>query len=175
MTGPGSLTFPDGSFGIPYILARGEGLHFISNIDLAPPTDTKDTGMLETLTATVTENGAPVAGSTVTFTISAGPNSGLTGTGVTNASGQATFTYTSALGGTDTVSASYVDSHSTTQTSGNSLITWIVRDADLSITKTAAPEPAHAGDNITYTLTVTNNGPGASTGSTVTDTLPPRA
>ena len=34
--GSGSVTFPDGSFGIPYILARGEGLRFISNIELTP-------------------------------------------------------------------------------------------------------------------------------------------
>jgi uncharacterized repeat protein (TIGR01451 family) len=44
--------------------------------------------------------------------------------------------------------------------------------ADLSMEKTANPDPAFVGDPITYTLTVTNNGPDPSSGGTVTDTLP---
>lgn len=44
--------------------------------------------------------------------------------------------------------------------------------SDLSITKTAAAT-AYAGDNVTYTLLVTNNGPDATSGViTVTDVLP---
>lgn len=45
--------------------------------------------------------------------------------------------------------------------------------ADLSITKSASPDPVVAGNALTYTLTVTNNGPGDATGVIVTDTLPP--
>ncbi len=44
--------------------------------------------------------------------------------------------------------------------------------ADLELTKTATPQLMDPGDPLTYTLTVTNNGPDPSTGSTVTDTLP---
>lgn len=44
--------------------------------------------------------------------------------------------------------------------------------ADLSITKSDSPDPVTAGSNLTYTLTVTNNGPGDATAVTVTDTLP---
>src|SRR5215211_6181592 len=32
-------------------------------------------------------------------------------------------------------------------------------DADLSITKTDSPDPVVQGSNVTYTITVTNNGP----------------
>src|SRR5439155_6431045 len=45
-----------------------------------------------------------------------------------------------------------------------------VRAADLSITK-SAPAEATSGTDITYHLTVTNNGPTTSTGGTVTDVL----
>ena len=44
---------------------------------------------------------------------------------------------------------------------------------DLAITKADAPDPVALGGSLTYTLTVTNNGPDPSTDSTVTDTLPP--
>jgi uncharacterized repeat protein (TIGR01451 family) len=44
--------------------------------------------------------------------------------------------------------------------------------ADLAMTKADAPDPIALGGTLTYTLTVTNNGPDPSTDSTVTDTLP---
>lgn len=44
--------------------------------------------------------------------------------------------------------------------------------ADLEIVKTASPDPALAGNDLTYTLTVTNNGPRDATNVVVNDTLP---
>jgi uncharacterized repeat protein (TIGR01451 family) len=44
--------------------------------------------------------------------------------------------------------------------------------ADLSITKTDTPDPVAAGSNITYTITVTNNGPSTATSVSVTDAVP---
>jgi len=44
--------------------------------------------------------------------------------------------------------------------------------APLLITKTASPNPVRTGDQITYTLTVTNNGPSLSTNTTISDPLP---
>ena len=44
--------------------------------------------------------------------------------------------------------------------------------ADLSITKTDSADPVNAGDNLSYTVTVTNNGPDPATNVVVTDTLP---
>ncbi len=46
-------------------------------------------------------------------------------------------------------------------------------DADVSMTKTLTTAgPIEVGDNLTFALTVTNDGPGGATGVTVTDTLP---
>ncbi|MGH7770970.1 MAG: DUF7507 domain-containing protein [Candidatus Binatia bacterium] len=43
---------------------------------------------------------------------------------------------------------------------------------DLGLTKTDSPDPVTVGENLTYTVVVTNNGPAAATGVTLTDTLP---
>jgi uncharacterized repeat protein (TIGR01451 family) len=50
--------------------------------------------------------------------------------------------------------------------------TTVVAEADLSITKTDAPDPLSAGATLTYMLAVANAGPSTATGVVVTDTLP---
>jgi uncharacterized repeat protein (TIGR01451 family) len=46
------------------------------------------------------------------------------------------------------------------------------QSADLSITITDLPDPVAAGSNLTYTITVMNNGPNVASGVSVTDSLP---
>ncbi|MGZ4779152.1 MAG: Calx-beta domain-containing protein, partial [Thermoanaerobaculia bacterium] len=44
--------------------------------------------------------------------------------------------------------------------------------ADLAVTKTDSPDPVNAGSNLTYTITVMNNGPDAAASASWSDTLP---
>jgi uncharacterized repeat protein (TIGR01451 family) len=53
--------------------------------------------------------------------------------------------------------------------------TTVVPAADLSLTKTDSPDPAVVGELLTYTLTVTNNGPSGASGVIIRDTLPANA
>ncbi|MET9268561.1 hypothetical protein [Kribbella sp. NPDC003557] len=48
----------------------------------------------------------------------------------------------------------------------------LTASADLAITKTAQPTPVQAGRPVTYTLTITNNGPSAAQSVKVTDPVP---
>src|SRR4029079_18689823 len=62
----------------------------------------------------------------------------------------------------DPASANNSDTETTTVTGA----------ADLSIAASDTPDPVNAGGDLTYTVTVTNNGPDPAAGLTVTDTLP---
>jgi hypothetical protein len=66
--------------------------------------------------ANVSTTGGPVAGGSVVFSVDSGPDVGKTFTGTTDASGNTTFTYTDTGGaGTDSISATYTDSHGVIQ------------------------------------------------------------
>src|SRR5438552_2725979 len=67
------------------------------------------------------------------------------------------------IANTATVTAANATEDTTTDNNSSTATTNAQRVADLSIVKTAPPT-ASAGTDITYTLTVTNNGPSASSG-----------
>lgn len=48
----------------------------------------------------------------------------------------------------------------------------VLAEAELAITKTVAPSPLTPGEDLTYTVVVTNNGPSAAVGARVVDTIP---
>ena len=54
----------------------------------------------------------------------------------------------------------------------DSVQTQIVPEVDLAIIKADSPDPVVAGEQLTYTLSVLNNGPSDATGVTATDVLP---
>ena len=100
-------TGPDLSTGIPYVLARGQGLAPATNrLVLTPSFASNPTNSLHTVCATLVTNGALAGGINVTFTVTSGPNVNITGSATTDANGVACFTYSGNNGvGTDTIVA----------------------------------------------------------------------
>jgi uncharacterized repeat protein (TIGR01451 family) len=115
----------------------------------------------------------PVPGATVTLNSGGLPTGAVTSPPLpaTGPSGvQARFTWTPNQVGTYQIVFS-----ATGNDGGQALcpVTITVRaDADLALTKVAAPEPVKVSSNLTYSISVTNNGPAQATDVLVTDTLP---
>jgi uncharacterized repeat protein (TIGR01451 family) len=93
-------------------------------------------------------------------------------TATTNGSGNAAFSVTLA---TTASSGQYVTATATNPQGSTSEFSACVPfgSADLTVTQTSSPASVIAGNKITYTITVTNNGPDAATPATVSDNLPP--
>ena len=108
-------------------------------------------------TSKVTLNvGNLASGGTATFTITVQPT--------------AAAVAASPISDSATASANEHDSN----TSNNTLTvsTTIVASADLQVGISPSASPVDAGQNLTYTITATNNGPSDATGVVVTDTIP---
>jgi uncharacterized repeat protein (TIGR01451 family) len=160
---------------------KGEITAAVGNIVLTPPTAQNEAGTSHAVTATVTSAGNPVAGELVSFSVTAGPNTGQVSnpnTGecsansdcTTDSNGQVSWTYTSnGSAGTDTIQACFDDAGTTKCATAEK--TWIVSNADLSITKTG-PAFVQSGGSITYNITVQNGGPANATNVMVNEPLP---
>ncbi len=75
------------------------------------------------------------------------------------------------LSNTASVSTSVTDPDNTNDSATENTTVNPVQ-ADLVLAKTDSPDPVTVGNNLTYTITVTNSGPDTATNVVVTDTLP---
>jgi uncharacterized repeat protein (TIGR01451 family) len=136
----------------------------VTKVTLTPETATNQVGSEHCVDALVTDQDEKsLAGVRVDFRVT-GVNS-TTGFESSNASGVARFCYTGTNAGDDTITAT-VGTLSDTATKR-----WVLDQANLSITKSDAPDPVSVGGVLTYTLTVRNGGTSGATGVTVTDDL----
>ncbi len=116
----------------------------------------------------------PPVGGTGAITCTDGSNLAVNGNAsftlvlqVTSATPSGTF-----IAETDTAGAGNIVPTLTTNSATATVIVANANSADMAIVKTAVPNPVSEGDALTYTLTVTNNGPATATTVTVTDPLP---
>jgi uncharacterized repeat protein (TIGR01451 family) len=89
--------------------------------------------------------------------------------GATTGSGSSTLDGVSFNEGATTVTWIAINTCSDSVTC--SFIVTVNTYADVMISKTAEPNPAVAGDLLTYTIAVTNNGPGVARNTIITDTI----
>src|SRR6185295_15277362 len=110
----------------------------------------------------------PAAGNISDLALNLPAGSSVTYTATCTISGSATGT----LDNTATVSSSTPDPNAGNNSATDSDTITAPVVADLSLTKTAPGGTVNVGDNVVFTLTVTNNGPSNATGVVVTDNLP---
>jgi uncharacterized repeat protein (TIGR01451 family) len=73
----------------------------------------------------------------------------------------------------DTATVASISDPNTGNNSATAVTT--VEQADLTVSKTDSPDPVGPGQNLTYTIGVTNLGPNAATNAMMSDTLPSQA
>jgi uncharacterized repeat protein (TIGR01451 family) len=73
---------------------------------------------------------------------------------------------------TNTVTVTGNDSDPNLSNNTSTVTTQVVQSVDLALVKTASPNPVKPGQQLTYTLTATNDGPSNATGVSIVDTLP---
>ncbi len=130
------------------------GVTWTSGVNGSAAVTAGGSGTGNDLSATI--NISSGAGNSVTFTVTGTVPSGATGSIINTA------TVAPPTGVTDPVPGN------NTATDENP----IVRQTDLVVTKVSSPNPYVAGSTLTYTVTITNNGPEDVAGAIVRDSLP---
>ncbi|MEO8477005.1 MAG: hypothetical protein ABI572_08140, partial [Actinomycetota bacterium] len=140
----------------------------VANAGTSPATGVSLTDAVPAGTSFVSATGGgTLSAGTVTWnlgTIASGASTSVTVTVAVNAS------RTTPLSNTANVTATSTDP----DTSNNSATeaTAVATSADLSLTKTDSPDPVGVGEDLTYTIGLTNSGPSNAQNVVITDTLP---
>jgi uncharacterized repeat protein (TIGR01451 family) len=167
----------------PDPVVSGSNLTYTLTVANAGPDDSQNTALSDDVPAGTTfVSVAPDPAFSCTT-----PQVGGTGTVTCNASGalpsgvSATFTVVvqvnaSAPPGLPISNHATVSTDTTDPNPGNNAATEptsvVGAPADLSMTKSDAPDPVAAGTNLTYTITLHNNGPNAAQNVTMSDAVP---
>jgi uncharacterized repeat protein (TIGR01451 family) len=127
-------------------------------VSLVPPLGWSCTTPLVGAAGTVTCTNALASGASATFPL------------VVKAT--ATDTPGTVISNTASIGPTANDPNTANNTATSTTVVTSPTQADVSIVKTASPEPVNQSTNLTYTLQVTNNGPAVAQGVTVSDPLP---
>lgn len=155
-------------------VVAGESLTYTLNVTNNGPAAATGVTVVDTLPAGVTfQSATPSQG---TASEAGGVVTALLGSLASGSSATVSITVdvdsstTSALSNSATVSGNEIDLVSANDTATEP--TDVTTEIDLQITKSDSVDPTVAGELLTYTLNVLNNGPSDATGVIVTDTLP---
>jgi uncharacterized repeat protein (TIGR01451 family) len=141
------------------------------------PTSTSTRTPTTTPTATITNTPTNTVTGTLTNTPTNTPTNTSTSTPTSTPTATITNTPTNTVTGTLTNTPTNTPTNTSTSTPTSTPTATITNTptgpaADLAVSKVGSPDPVAVGASLTYTITVTNNGPSTATGVTLTDTLP---
>jgi uncharacterized repeat protein (TIGR01451 family) len=167
----------------PVPVIAGNNISYTQVVTNAGPSAATSASFSETTPANTTfQSITPPAGWSCT-TPAVGATGTITCTNATVAVGSASFTVAlqvnagtaagTAINDTASVSSATSDPNSSNNTATAADVVATSTQADLITTNTASPTSVSAGSNVTYTQSVTNNGPAAATAPTFTQTTPP--
>jgi uncharacterized repeat protein (TIGR01451 family) len=165
----------------PDPVTAGNDLTYTITVNNAGPSNAATVTLTDNLPAATTFVSLSSPGGWTCAPLTVGAGGTLSCTNLNMGIGSAVFTLVvkvnpGALTGNDvitntaTVSSTTSDPNTGNETGG--AVTSVNAAADLAVTKVDTPDPVTAGNNLTYTINLVNNGPSNASGVDVTDAIP---
>jgi uncharacterized repeat protein (TIGR01451 family) len=176
-----NLSVTDTASPIPVL--AGANITYTQVVTNAGPSAATTASLTENIPANTTYQSIVTAAGWSCITPAVGSTGQITCTNPSFASGSSSFTVVvqvtagtiagTAINDTATVSSSTPDPNPANNTASAADVVATAGQADLITTNSALPTSVAPGSNVTYTQTVTNNGPAIATGVSFTQTTPP--